>query len=387
MNIPVTIKEGTATLTVDLKEGKQNLPIKVRTETSYYEDGYSDGFTDGVLVGENEYIENILPDKEAEAKAVGKEEQYKKFWKDYLTPSGMTSGEHKVFSYRFCGYGWNNLTFTPPQGTKFVSGNNSCEGIFRQSKITNIKQILEDRDCELDLSKATNFAYAFASCDSIEIPIINMTSIPLASGNKAPSRTAKMFSGADQLTKIHLIVDSQVEFNLDSFEKCESIQDFTIEGEISSPINLYDCSNLTNVSFDKKEGTVYDSLDDQFVPNTGIVGVKVEILPYTKKITDEDGNTVSRSCVDLSKCKNLTINSWRHILLALKPNEKATKPILYIPKGKKAELQGAILRCQEFPSAPNWNMAAYVGGAIRVVDGNKVLGGGINWELQERDSV
>lgn len=339
MNIPVTIKEGTATLTVDLKEGKQNLPIKVRTETSYYEDGYSDGFTDGVLVGEKEYIENILPDKEKaaydEGYAKGEDDQYQALW-DAATSGGTQSGGAYDLSYRFAGqswtYGYESLkdTFVPPIGKEIKANTGTAAGMFRSCRITDLTKALEDRKAVLNTSNARSLSYAFAYGYLTDIPKIDLRGT--ATNTDSDHGTGYIFAQAQSKQKLktirEIVVNENVVLQSTTFHQCGALEEIHFTGKFNNPFYFNKTPALITFTFEKTENEAGK------VNGVNAILKPVKTSYYITTSTEKQNGYI----IDLSKCTQLSPNSLRYILIGLEPwnsSLKYSKPTLLLNQEQK----------------------------------------------------
>lgn len=112
-----------------------------------YDNGYADGKEEGIAEGKVEgYNEGYDV-----GTADGKQAEYDRFW-DTFQQSGARTG----YAYAFYGVGWTDNNFSP----KYDITSNTGEGMFRNSAIENLVQILENNGVKLIVNSASLYYFA-----------------------------------------------------------------------------------------------------------------------------------------------------------------------------------------------------------------------------------
>lgn len=150
----------------------------------------------------------------------GQKTEYDRFWDSF-----QVEGKRTYYTYGFPGHGWKDSTFKPKYDIK-VEG--TARGMFRQSRITNMKYCLESAGVTLDLSKATNGAELFGYSDNLTtIPKINLSSIG--------SNSTYLFQSCGKLQTIEeLTISETVTFVSSSFNGCTSLTHLIMTGTLAT---------------------------------------------------------------------------------------------------------------------------------------------------------
>lgn len=171
----------------------------------------------------------------------GKKNEYDTFWNNFLR-NGLN-----YIPYMFAGPGWNTKNFKPNKDIKPVG---TCQAVFRQSNLVDLKTILKNCNVTLDTSECTNFTYFFAYGRIAHLPKISL----IKSGNKtdyifaqnAPSGT----TDRSYLISIEeLEVSENTVFVSTSFNYCSTLTDLTMTGTLATNgLNLQWATSLSHDS-------------------------------------------------------------------------------------------------------------------------------------------
>lgn len=150
----------------------------------------------------------------------GQKAEYDRFWDSF-----QVEGKRTYYTYGFPGHGWKDSTFKPKYDIK-VEG--TARGMFRQSRITNMKYCLESAGVTLDLSKATNGVELFGYSDNLTtIPKINLSSIG--------SNSTYLFQSCGKLQTIEeLTISETVAFVTSSFNGCTALTHLIMTGTLAT---------------------------------------------------------------------------------------------------------------------------------------------------------
>lgn len=105
-----------------------------------------------------------------EVYASGKQDEWSVFWDSY-----QQNGTRTNYEGAFDGKGWDDNNFKPKYDIINI-GDYSCSQSFRQSKITDLKGILEKQKVEYNTKGATRFVNTFQACDVTRIPTLYLDS-------------------------------------------------------------------------------------------------------------------------------------------------------------------------------------------------------------------
>lgn len=147
---------------------------------------------------------------------------FKGFWEKYMQKGGIYGA-----AYMFAFGGWNDATFTPTYSLKYLT---NAGNMFNTCGVTDLKGILERQGVVFDFSKVTNFVQAFSYSKLTHLPTIDTSSA------NALSTT---FGYSSSLISIPLILkDDGTQTFPNTFIKCTSLTNLTIEGVIGNDIDL-----------------------------------------------------------------------------------------------------------------------------------------------------
>jgi hypothetical protein len=172
----------------------------------------------------------------------GQKLESNRFWDIYLNGT--------YFPYRFAGNGWNDNTFEP---NKDVVPSGSAEGMFRQSKIVDLKGRLEACGVTLDLSKVTVATFLFGYADVL-------TSVPKINLSSAGSNTTYLFAYDGKLQTIEeLTVSETTTFANSSFQGCSALTRLIMTGTLATNgLDLHWSTKLTKESLLSIIGVLQD---------------------------------------------------------------------------------------------------------------------------------
>lgn len=147
----------------------------------------------------------------------GQNAEYDRFWDEYQKSS--------YYVFRFAGNGWNDKTFNPKHNIIAIG---SAEGMFRQTKVTDLKGKLESCGVTLDLSNVTTATNLFGYADVLTtVPKINLSSI----GNKS----TYLFASDTKLQTIEeLTISEAVTFSSNSFSNCTALTRLIMVGTLAT---------------------------------------------------------------------------------------------------------------------------------------------------------
>ena len=175
-----------------------------------YADGYSAGYDTGYSAGYAEgYAKGVNEGKQAERDA---------FW-DMYQMNGTRVDYQKAFN------SFTDEMFKP----KYDFAPTTASQMFMDSKVTNLKQLLEDAGVALDTSKAKAVMQMFQCRTVTHIPVLNFTSA---------TNVASIFSEARSLVYVEkMIVNEKCNFPT-TFAGAEALAEIRFEGVIASDINF-----------------------------------------------------------------------------------------------------------------------------------------------------
>lgn len=153
----------------------------------------------------------------------GEKSEYDRFW-DNAQNYGEVSNNFCI--NLFSGKTWNDNTFKPKYNIK---ANGRADNLFAQTRITDLKSILEKQKVTLDMSECTNFYQFFYYSDVTKIPTIDASN---ATSLHAFCETTKKLEQIDKL-----IVTSKITTAQYAFYNCLALKRVIFEGELC-------CGNL-----------------------------------------------------------------------------------------------------------------------------------------------
>lgn len=173
-------------------------------------------------------IMNFLTDTEITVdyySSYGMQTEYDRFWGYY-----QDNGNQKDYRRAFGGYGWNDDTFRPKYSMRPIN----ATMMFADSKITNLKKLLEECGVELDFSGVTydRVSQTFADSAITDIGIFDISSC---------SSVPYVLYRATKLVNVERFIvnsDGRATFTNNSFINCSALEHIIFEGTIASDINL-----------------------------------------------------------------------------------------------------------------------------------------------------
>ena len=182
----------------------------------------------------------------------GKQAEYDAFWdatQDY--------GKRTAYVYAFGSYIWNDTNFKPKYDIKPIG---NCTNIFRYVQVTDFVSILEKQGVVLDLSGATNLEYAFQSCTTKRLGVIDCTGIPSSSVLRSA------FNSMPNIETIELLrVNETLQYS-GTFNNSPQLVNLTIEGVIGQ--NGFNVSWSTLLSHDSLM-SIINALQDKTGDTSG----------------------------------------------------------------------------------------------------------------------
>lgn len=112
----------------------------------------------------------IIAENEQKVYDAGKQAEWNVFW-DALQQNGTRTSYENAFGNK----GWSDNNFKPKYDIINI-GDYSCSQSFRQSKITDLKGILEKQKVEYNTKGATRFINTFQACDVTRVPTLYLDS-------------------------------------------------------------------------------------------------------------------------------------------------------------------------------------------------------------------
>ena len=185
--------------------------------------------TGGKYCPDDIVIETTGGDTDAAFEA-GRQAEHDAFWYEFQYGS---DGKQKTYLvYYFSGQGWNSRNFKPKYDITPVG---AATGMFRQSSIANLSQILADCGVTLDTSQATDLSYAFGFASFTKLPKIDMS---------LSTRNEGIFvdTPVEEITEI--VVSAKTTFTTTSF-RCKKLTHMPVSGVIAqSNFNVSACTLL-----------------------------------------------------------------------------------------------------------------------------------------------
>ena len=177
---------------------------------------YDSGYIEGFDIGE----------------ALGKEEEYDKFWDAY-----QDGGNRTEYRQAFAGYGWKAEIFKPKHDMYVTYG----YMMFMNSQIS--IDLPDTLGIILDFANSTNLQYTFNTTKFTRIGVVD--------GRKA-GQFADTFGYSYYIQTIDKIIcDENTTFTSNCFNSCRALTNIEFEGVIGSTINFQWCpltkASITNV--------------------------------------------------------------------------------------------------------------------------------------------
>jgi hypothetical protein len=150
----------------------------------------------------------------------GQKSEYDSFWDAFQAKGTLT-----YYTHAFAGAGWRDGTFKPKYDIK---PKGSARGMFRQTRITNLKGCLESAGVAFDLSGSTNVIELYGYCDFL-------TTVPKTDISSAGSNTTYLFQSDSKLQTIEeLKISETVTFVSSSFNGCTSLTRLIMTGTLAT---------------------------------------------------------------------------------------------------------------------------------------------------------
>lgn len=157
-----------------------------------------------------------------EGVAEGRQAQYDEFWDSYQNKGS------RPFLRLFCSIGWNDTTFKPKYSMKYASGAN---GMFAESRITDLQAILDRQGVTFDFSSCQSFANLLQDSTITRIGVVSTVS----------GAVTNIFYLAKSLETVDLLIlksNGSQTFS-GSFQDCIALANITIEGVIGQNIDIH----------------------------------------------------------------------------------------------------------------------------------------------------
>lgn len=149
----------------------------------------------------------------------GQQSEYDRFWDAF-----QYHGNTNYYAYAFAGYGWQDKNFKPKYDIKPAV----ARGMFRETRIIDLKKCLESCGAELDLSGATTVADLLCYCGYL-------TTVPKINISSAGSSTGQLFASSAKLQTIEeLTISETVTFVNSSFSGCTALTRLILAGTLAT---------------------------------------------------------------------------------------------------------------------------------------------------------
>ena len=195
-----------------------------------YGEGHNEGYDKGLEVGFREGTE------------AGRQAEYDRFWDTYQQNGNRTS-----YNYAFYGDGWTDETFKPKYDIVLIG--NNASGMFRYSRITNLKQLLLDAGVKLDTSNCTYLLQTFQSSEIAHLPEID--------ARKAVNTSYMCGSDCKVVTIDKLLVSETTPLS-STFIGAGYLENIVFEGTIGQNVDLH-WSPLTAESIESTVAALSDT--------------------------------------------------------------------------------------------------------------------------------
>ena len=149
----------------------------------------------------------------------GQKAEYDRFW-----DVAQNYGNITYMPYHFAGRVWTDETFKPKYDIKPVG---SANGLFRESRILNLKQCLESSGVILDLSNVTNATYIFSYCSLLKV--VGKTDISSATTAGALCQSSSALETIEELR-----IGENTAFSNTSFNGCTSLTRLIMTGTLAT---------------------------------------------------------------------------------------------------------------------------------------------------------
>lgn len=203
-------------MTIEEKFGRAKYDLEYM-HTIGYEKGQSDGYAEGV--------------------EAGMDAEWNEFWGVF-----QQKGARLNYEYAFA-YGWDDDSFRP----KYDIRPTHAANMFKGSKITDLKALLEERGITLDTSQTeNNISYMFSESSITVVPAIDLSGATLDN-----FQTSGVFGWANALHTIDKLIlkdDGSTVIHPNWFISSANIANITIEGLIGMSISFLWSVALTPTS-------------------------------------------------------------------------------------------------------------------------------------------
>lgn len=170
-------------------------------------------------------------------KGKGRQAEWSDFWDTF-----QSKGSRRAYIQAFMSTGWTNDNFRPKYNV-IMTG--SAQQVFANTRITNIKQCLEQQGVVLDTSGATALSQAFQNARSTHIPTVDATS--------CPSYAVTYTFNSSYIKEIEKFVVIEEHNLADTFAGASALTTIVIDGTIgknvsfsSSPLNVESMKSVIN---------------------------------------------------------------------------------------------------------------------------------------------
>lgn len=173
-----------------------------------------------------------IAENEQKVYDAGKKAGHDDFWDSYQQKGALT-----YYSGSFYGCGWNDSTFKPKYDIRPTSALN----MFRENKITNLKEILRQCGVSLDLSNISAFGYAFYASTVTELPTLDVSKV---------TASAQSFYNCSRLTDVGFKMSEKTKLDNNTFQNCSALRNVIIEGIVANNLNFQWSTNLSRDSIE-----------------------------------------------------------------------------------------------------------------------------------------
>lgn len=226
---------------------------------------YAQGYSEGEIVGYNAGYTNGT----SEGWKNGEKAEQEKFWETLLE-----NGTRTDYMNAFYGTGWTNEIFNPTHDLKPTN----AYMMFRNTSITELYDILDEKGITLDTSNATTVQYIFSGANFSRIGVIDVC--------KA-TNVHYLFHSIYIQSVEKLICNASTPFQATSFDNARALTDITIEGEIGVSVN-FQWSPLTIESI----RSIINALQDKSADTSGTKWTLTLGSSNVAKLTDDDFNLI-----------------------------------------------------------------------------------------------
>lgn len=176
-------------------------------QSNGYRTGYQAGFEKGSYEGHEAGMNTGYE--------TGLQAEYDRFWDVY-----QQNGERLSYSCAFCGAGWTDETFRP----KYDLTATNVSQMFREAKLTDLKNALKESGVALDTGSAAYFTQFCQLSDVTAVPVLDM---------RGATNTTQAFgyTPVEEIEK--LIVSAQTPWS-NTFISCTKLREIRFEGEIGT---------------------------------------------------------------------------------------------------------------------------------------------------------